>query len=127
MTTVHMRPEAFQAPLPDHIVDQLVRMAGQTKHEICGFVMYSLNGPVIIPCENIHKNPSHYFEMSHEDLERIYDDEELIIGMYHSHPNGPDNPSVLDIKYAPDSPIRYFIITQTHVHEYCTETWEAVG
>lgn len=116
--------------LPEHIVDRLVYMTNDAyPNEICGFVMSSEDpqtGPYIVSCRNIHRNPTHYFEVDHEDLAAVYEDEERIIGMYHSHPNGPEGPSGADRKYAPESGIRYFIVTRTHVHEYNTESWEAV-
>lgn len=89
-------------------------------NEICGFIMRQRTGGswYFQPCKNIHKNPEHYFEIDPEDLVKIYDKEECIIGMYHSHPNGPEGPSSADRKYAPDNGIRYFIVTRTHVHEY---------
>lgn len=127
MTVISMKPREFRDPLPDYISDVLVRLANEgLPNEICGFVMYSPRSLFIVPCDNVHKNPTHYFEVDHDQLAAIYEDEPFIVGMYHSHPNGPDKPSQADRKYAPDQGIRYFIVTKTHVFEYNTETWEAV-
>jgi desampylase len=127
MTTV----QSELTPLSEVIIDELVRQANEGyPNETCGFIMklssgINRNRHYILPCRNVHKSPTHYFEIDHEELAAVYEKEQDIVGMYHSHPNGPDKPSPADKKYAPEG-IRYFIVTRTHVFEYDTDTWKAV-
>lgn len=117
MTIMSQRPKAFTEPLPGEIVDQLVRRANEgAPKEVCGFIMYT-TGMFILPCTNDHRDPEHYWNISVADLERVYENEENIVGLYHSHPNGPPRASSADIKYAPEG-IRYFVVTTTHVIEW---------
>jgi proteasome lid subunit RPN8/RPN11 len=93
-------------------------------NEICGFLMRDDPAcyPSIVPCRNIAKDPQHHFEIHPEDLLKAYEREEDIVGMYHSHPRGPEGPSEADRKYAPPGGMRYFIVTLTHVYEHDMET-----
>jgi len=111
--------------LPEHIEDMLVKLANSgAPNEICGFVMrWPSDGKLfILECRNIAKDPEHYFEIHQEDLLKAYENEECLLGMYHSHPRGPEGPSEADRKYAPPGGMRYFIVTLTHVYEHDMET-----
>lgn len=117
MTTVQSKH--FIGPLPEFCTQSMVKHAQmEGRLEAVGFVMCIPDlGIIPVRCRNIHKNPEHFFEVHHEDLAYVYNREEWIVGMYHSHPTGPPQPSEADYKYAnPD--LRYFIICDNVVREW---------
>lgn len=111
-----MTPEG----IPDGLIDDLVKWANlEAPNEMCGFIMR--NGPEKIylkPCANVAKDPRHHFEIPAEDIVWAYEREQDVVGIYHSHPRGPEGPSEADRKYAPPGKMRYFIVTLTHVYEW---------
>jgi desampylase len=115
------RSKAFTEPLPGHIQDDLVYLANQAApQEACGFIMYT-TGMFILKCENVAKDPVRNFRINERDILRVFETEEHIVGMFHSHPRGPNRPSPTDLKYQGPPGIRYFIVTLTHVFEYDME------
>lgn len=110
----------MKADLPYSLKGSLVELANRNfPNEICGFVVKDNYGHLdFTMCRNIHPDPEHHFEIHHDDLRKAFENEERLVGMYHSHPRGPDGPSEADRKYAPDYGLRYFIVTMDNVYEY---------
>jgi proteasome lid subunit RPN8/RPN11 len=67
-------------------------------NECCGLIVEtSMDGNIIIPCDNISENPSVSFVIDTEKI-KLYDPEK-IIGFYHSHKNNPEF-SLADIAFS---------------------------
>lgn len=100
--------------MPPDIEDILVKMCVATApREMCGFINADWE---TIPITNVHKDPTHHFQMAEKELIAAFTHENLI-GMYHSHPCGPPQPSEADRKYAPPK-LRYWIVTPDGVYEW---------
>jgi proteasome lid subunit RPN8/RPN11 len=96
----------------------------ESPKEACGFVVEF--GPetggltYAVQCRNAAKDPMHAYEVHEDDLKLAYAEKGWrVVGMYHSHPRGPAEPSHLDAKFAPpDTDLRYFIVTPGIVTEF---------
>jgi proteasome lid subunit RPN8/RPN11 len=85
---------------------ELMRMAVEEKapEEACGLLAgkgHSILG--VLPITNKLHSPVRYQMDPLEQLQafrRIEDDGQELVGIYHSHPNGPDVPSATDIAEA---------------------------
>lgn len=89
-------------------------------NEACGFIMASADPDTrdfIFDVPNVAKRPEHQFQMDEGYLRLAYSDESNIVGMWHTHPNGPDGPSTTDLKFMPPG-LRYFVVTLNGVFEY---------
>jgi len=118
----------MNTPLPRYITEQLVMHAKLgAPYEICGFIV--LLGPSglfgnahrhwICAIRNVHKEPEHHWEMDPGEQVKAFAEHE-VIGVYHSHPTGPPQPSAADRKFA-DHRLRQFIVTTDGVHEWSTD------
>jgi proteasome lid subunit RPN8/RPN11 len=93
--------------------------------EVCGFIRHSsVNGNqmwMIHPITNVADEVDQ-FEMDETELIDFYKNfQHLVVGMYHSHPNGRRYPSKTDTEYAPEN-MRYWIVTREGVFE-----WDMTG
>jgi proteasome lid subunit RPN8/RPN11 len=77
--------------------------------EVCGLVA-GRDGvaTAAYPGRNISPTPADTYELDHDTLARVFDFEDAgleLVAIYHSHPHGPDRPSLTDIASAayPDS------------------------
>lgn len=103
-------------PMPEGLRDKLIEAAidgAPGDREICGFVMgdWSL---VFMP--NVDTEPNR-FRMDDEALLAFYADFPQPEGMFHSHPDGKEEPSHADWEYAPVG-LRYWIVTLDDVIEW---------
>lgn len=88
------------------------RTAAARSEEICGFLIGSSDGEEvvvsrIVESPNIASHPGQNFEIDpaiHFGIRRrLRRSEDEIVGVYHSHPNGPPTPSEKDLERAPPS------------------------
>lgn len=89
--------------------------------EVCGFIMNSADPDTeqfVLEVPNVARNPRHswaidanYQRMAMENAS------DLLFGVWHTHPCGPDGPSETDKRYIiPD--LRFFVATRNGVFEY---------
>lgn len=101
----------LSSPLPSDLARFLQHLARQEPGEVCGFVF---DDPWrIVQITNIAKGDRE-FEMHHAQTAQYFVE---AIGVWHSHPDGHNYPSSLDIMYAPPDK-RYWIVTHTAVTEW---------
>ena len=77
---------------------------GKAPEEACGFLAgKGQSVSAVIPVTNKLHSPFRYHMDPYEQLQafqRIEEDGQELLGIYHSHPNGPDVPSPTDIAEA---------------------------
>lgn len=114
MTTVNV-------PLVEEVRKTLMNRARYSyPMEACGFIMNSADpdtGQWVLDVPNVSKRPRHSFEMDHNYQLLAVSNEDVIYGMWHTHPSGPDGPSDTDVKFAPPG-LRCFVATRNGVFEY---------
>ena len=92
--------------LPRTIVRQLFTEAQRNiKIEACGLISKKDDGTFrIYPVENIAPEKDRLFEMEPAQqiaaMKSMRDSQEELFAIYHTHPHGPAEPSVTDIKQA---------------------------
>lgn len=103
------------APMPDLVREVLMTMARESpEREICGFIMKDWAIRIVENDADEGKN----FNMEHKSLLQVYRNEyDNILGIYHSHWNGREEPSDKDIAIAPPQ-WRYWIVTFDSVTEW---------
>lgn len=97
--------------------------------EMCGFIMQpgeDEDSWCMWPIDNISKNPEHRFEMDPEEIIEAYTEAQKygvkVIGVFHSHPTGPPQPSDMDRQYATlHGHLRQWIVTLDGVHEWSSD------
>lgn len=101
--------------MPDMVRSALTAMARSSpKREICGFILGDWS---ICPIKNVAENDRD-FKMADADVINFFTmNYETVLGMYHSHPSGREDPSEADIEYAP-ARLRYWIVTGSDVIEW---------
>lgn len=100
--------------MPEHVQSALRAMARSSSREICGFILGDWS---ICPIKNVAAGERD-FEMDQKELINFFQmNYSLVIGMYHSHPGGREDPSERDIIYAP-ARMRYWIVTPERVIEW---------
>jgi proteasome lid subunit RPN8/RPN11 len=65
--------------------------------EVCGYIRKTANDYEYVPCENVHDKPEDHFRFHKMDQVIIMTDPD-VVAFCHSHPNGPDIPSLLDME-----------------------------
>lgn len=113
-----MNPVSETIRLPRPLVNELLRSAQMTPgEEICGLISADTNGRPfrLYPIKNSAATPqTHYLMDAKEQINAfrsIRDQGETLFGIYHSHPRGPDHPSLTDIREAEYRDVIYFIIS----------------
>jgi desampylase len=101
--------------MPDMVRDALTAMARISPHrEICGFILGDWS---ICPIKNVAENDRD-FKMGDQAVISFFTmNYSSVLGMYHSHPSGREDPSEADAEYAP-SRLRYWIVTSSDVIEW---------
>jgi proteasome lid subunit RPN8/RPN11 len=99
------------------MVDHALR---EIPNECCG-VLLGAEGKFqrLIPMRNVRPSPSSYF-MDPERQVQVFSEMEKggeqLLGIYHSHPNGPPYPSDTDLKLAFHPDALYFIVSLEDKH-----------
>lgn len=101
--------------MPTMVRDALTAMARSSpSREICGFILDDWS---ICPITNVAENDRD-FKMSDSDVINFFTmNYESVMGIYHSHPSGREDPSEADIEYAP-ARLSYWIVTAETVTEW---------
>lgn len=103
-------------PMPEELRSRLIEAAiegAPDGREICGFVMKDW---YLVFMPNAAQDPFR-FRMDDEALLAFYAEFPQPEGMFHSHPDGREEPSGVDWDYAPVG-LRYWIITLDDVIEW---------
>ncbi len=103
--------------LPSHLVDELFARAKRSpKEEICGLL--AGKGGRFTRCYpemNIARNKRQRFEMEPEGqidaFRKMRERGEVLLGIYHSHPNGPAHPSSIDLSRHEYLDVLYLVIS----------------
>ena len=85
--------------------------------ECCGLLVGQGNRVTrLVPAANVHDTPRRFFTLDPAAqfatlrALRAADGEEEVLGHYHSHPNGPAEPSPRDLAEAPDAQAIWIVI-----------------
>lgn len=89
-------------------------MARSTPREICGFILGDWS---ICPIKNVAEGDRDFKMADAELISFMQMNYNSVIGLYHSHPGGREDPSERDIIYAP-ARLRYWIVTPERVIEW---------
>lgn len=97
MRTLWMSPE-----LSRRIIDEALKAK---PNEVCGLIVgQGEHATHIIPIDNVHADPTHYFRMDPtalaQHLPALDRNGQRLLGFYHSHPSGDPVPSETDIHEA---------------------------
>jgi proteasome lid subunit RPN8/RPN11 len=103
--------------LARNVVVEILNHARSNPDEECCGLLAGLNGVVArtFPARNAAKHPATAYEIAPKELFRIMREVRAggleLLGIYHSHPNGDNQPSPRDIEraYYPDA--AYFILS----------------
>jgi proteasome lid subunit RPN8/RPN11 len=112
-----MKPQ----PLSKELQNQLLHRARyQYPLEVCGFIMNSADpgsDMFLFDVPNVARNPRHNWRMDENWQRLAFFDEDNIVGIWHTHPVGPPQPSERDLDYRPPG-LRCFVATRDEVIEY---------
>ena len=99
------------------VLAELVRLCGNAPSvECCGFLA-GREGTIthIFPAENVASDPAKNYEIAPSEIFRMMREFRAagleFLGIYHSHPNGENQPSARDIELAYYSEEVYFILS----------------
>ena len=95
----------------------MIKQASQTPTvEVCGLVstrqIYPIKNVAAYPENNFVFDPVQFINIFYQVL---HSSEETLVGMYHSHPDGPSHPSPTDIQQANYTAWIYFIVHGTKI------------
>lgn len=100
-------------------LSQLYRMAQQSpSREICGILTSTLE---IIPIINVARNDQHFVMQKSgffRALNKIKQNGQTVLGIYHSHPNNDATPSVADMEAAKRTGYNYLIVTPSGTYKW---------
>jgi len=102
--------------LSSHLLSAMIDHARrELPNECCG-VLIGQQGVFerVIPVTSIHPAPDSYFMSPEEQVEiftELGNNSESFLGIYHSHPKGPSDPSSMDISLAFHPDAIYFIVS----------------
>jgi proteasome lid subunit RPN8/RPN11 len=83
-------------PFSPTIVDSIKKHAVECyPEESCGVVVSTKKGPIYVPCKNVHAEPTTSWKVSAEQTAKALTKGD-ILAVVHSHPEGPNYPSVVD-------------------------------
>jgi proteasome lid subunit RPN8/RPN11 len=103
--------------LPSHLIEQMLAQACASPHaEICGLVTARNGHPIrCIAVRNVAPQPQRLFSMDPQQqidaMRSIREQGEELYGIYHSHPQGPAEPSATDIDEAAYPEALYLIVS----------------
>lgn len=113
-----------KAQLTERVQDALVKRARRADPlEVCGFIMNSADPDTeqfVFDVPNMAKDQRHSWQMDPAYQSVVMQDEENMVGVWHSHPRGPDGPSARDLRYMLPK-VRFFVATLNGVFEYGME------
>jgi [CysO sulfur-carrier protein]-S-L-cysteine hydrolase len=103
--------------IPKQIIDEMIAHARSAPIEECCGLLAGPDGviSVVLPAKNAATDPAKNYEIAPKELFRLMREIRAakleLLGIYHSHPNGKNEPSARDIElaYYPDTP--YFILS----------------
>lgn len=107
------------------IKNQIIDWAkANPKEEICGLLYYSDNKLLAVLCENIARDKSNEFQISHE-IYLKYEMAGTLCGVFHSHPDGPAAFSEADIEYIQEVavPLYLYVVESGSWLEYIPPTY----
>jgi proteasome lid subunit RPN8/RPN11 len=101
-------PQKFRDSMIEHAIREL-------PNECCG-VLIGRGSQIhrVIPIKSNHPSPDSYFMDPEEQMSvfsRMKEQEETLVGIYHSHPEGPEHPSDADLQFAFHRNAIYFIVS----------------
>ena len=102
--------------LATHLIKTMIDHAqGELPNECCG-VLIGRPGVFerVIPITSIPPSPDAYYMSPEEQIEiftELGKSGEILLGIYHSHPEGPTSPSGMDIRLAFHPEAVYFIVS----------------
>ncbi len=102
--------------LATHLIKAMIDHAqGELPNECCG-VLIGRPGVFerVVPITSIPPSPDSYFMSPEEQIEiftELGKSGESLLGIYHSHPEGPSSPSETDIRLAFHPDAVYFIVS----------------
>lgn len=104
----------------------LKREASADPEERCGFIVnLDGNGPCRLTVRNVYPGDrAHAFEMhpgEQAEIMRLHRHE--LIGLWHTHPTGPEEPSTHDLRFKPPG-MRCWVVTPETVVEYTDVEYE---
>ena len=101
-------PREFREAMIEHAIEEL-------PNECCGVILgRNDNFEEVIPMRSLRPSPDSYFMDPSQQVEVFSEMEKhgkTLLGIYHSHPNGPPHPSDTDLKLAYHPGVLYFIIS----------------
>jgi proteasome lid subunit RPN8/RPN11 len=103
--------------VPKFILEEMITHARREPSVECCGLLAGVRGTItqIFPAANAAPNPATSYEIAPKEifaLMRVMRSEELeMLGIYHSHPNGQNQPSPRDIEQAYYSEAAYLIIS----------------
>jgi proteasome lid subunit RPN8/RPN11 len=109
---------AVDSTLTEAVTYALIKRAQHAyPFEVCGFIVSGWGGQFVYEVPNVAPNRRHSFQMHPGYQMLAMTDQTNIVGMWHSHPAGPDGPSGTDVKFKPPG-MRAFVVTENGVFEY---------
>lgn len=114
----------------------LAEAAATPEREVCGLLFGVADEEVttIRPCANVAADPAKTFEINPASLIAAHKAQRsggpVLIGCYHSHPNGAGEPSLRDRKAAGGKQRLWLIIADNRIRAWILEgdgTYEEVG
>ncbi len=102
--------------LPRHLVQQMLDHASASPHvEVCGLLTARNGHPSrCIAVPNVANQPQRFFRMDPKQqidaMRSMREQGEELYGIYHSHPQGPAEPSATDIEQAAYPEALYLVI-----------------
>ncbi len=114
-----MTGTGYVAKLPARLLDEVADLAVRVwPEECCGLLIANADDPATITrfvvSDNVAPDPRKTFEIDPQILIATYrsvrDSGEMIVGCYHSHPNGDFQPSKTDLSRAEEAGFLWLII-----------------
>ena len=103
--------------IPRKITNQLLHLAQISPDlEICGLIGSKNGLPTsCYPIENTAEHPQQHFRLDAaqqiSSMTKMRDQGEQLFAIYHSHPNAPATPSIIDLEWASYPEALYLIIS----------------
>jgi proteasome lid subunit RPN8/RPN11 len=112
-TSARMYPVQIEGSVSQQILDQARR---EPNVECCGMLAgYDVVISRVFPAMNAARNPATGYEIAPKELFHLTREIRAaglqLLGIYHSHPNGKNEPSARDIEQAYYPDVAYFIIS----------------
>ena len=100
---------------PDFLPEIIAHARSRYPEEVCGIIAgIDGVGVALYRGRNISPAPNATYELDYDTLSRMLDFEDAgltLVAIYHSHPHGPETPSLTDIAHAYYSDSVYLIVS----------------